>query len=103
MPPSLLPHGTVLGPGDGSNYRQPYLRHYSRAPFQRAVHRALGSNFGELVGHRSINATLDADHSFEAIDLAGLALGSFTAVLAVLGRQLAMLDADRNAAKSQVL
>jgi hypothetical protein len=54
------------------------------------VHRTFARNFDQFVGHHSINPTLHANHAFEAINLAGPTLGSFTAILAVLGPQLAV-------------
>lgn len=67
------------------------------------MHRALAGNFDQLVGHHSIDAALDTDDAFEAINFAGPTLGGFTAILAVLGRQLAVPDADGEAAKRELL
>ena len=67
------------------------------------MHRTPARNFDQPVGHRSIDATLDADHAFEPINLAGPTLGSFTAILAVLGRQLAVPYADGKTAKRELL
>jgi len=79
------------------------LRHNGRTGFQSAMHGTPARNFDQLAGHHSIDTTLDADHAFEAINLAGAAIGSFTAILAVLGRQLAVPYADGKAAKRELL
>src|SRR4030095_5825179 len=77
------------------------LRHDARTGLQRAMHRTFARNFDQFVGHHSIDSTLHADHAFEAVNLAGPTLGSFTAILAVLGRQLAVPYADGKAAQRE--
>ena len=79
------------------------LRHNGRTGFQCAMHRTLGCDFDELVGCRSIYATLNAYHALEAIDLAAPALGSRTTIFTVLHGKLAVFDADVDAAKHEPL
>ena len=55
------------------------------------MHRTLPRNLDQLVGERSIDATLNADDAFETINLAGPTLRSFAAIFAVFGRQLPYL------------
>ena len=67
------------------------------------MHRTFSGNFDELLDYGRIDPAFDANHTLEAINLADAALGSFTAILAVLGRPLAMPDADSETAKSELL
>src|SRR5262245_6608789 len=67
------------------------------------MHRTFARNLDQLVGHRWIDPALHADHTPEAIDLAGPALGRLAAILAVLGRQLAMFHADGKTPERELL
>ena len=66
------------------------------------MHWTFACNFDQLVSHSRIDATLDADHAFEAIDLARPTFNSFPAILTVLGRQLPVPDADGETAKREL-
>jgi pimeloyl-ACP methyl ester carboxylesterase len=79
------------------------LRHNGGPGLHRAMHWTFARNLDQLGRHRRIDAALDADHAFEAIDLARPTFGSLPAILAVLGRQLAVADADGEAAKRELL
>ena len=65
------------------------------------MHRTLAGYLNQLVDHRRLDATLDANDTLEAIDLANPTRGGFAAIQAVLGRQLPMPDTDGKAAQRE--
>ena len=66
------------------------------------MHRTFLRNFDQLAGRDRIDAALDTDHALKAINLTGAALGSFTTIVAVLSRQLAVSDADGQTAEAEL-
>ena len=66
------------------------------------MHRTPLCNFDQLAGRDRIDTAFDTDRALEAINLAASPLGSFTTVIAVLGRQLAVLDADGYTAETEL-
>ena len=66
------------------------------------MHRTPLCNFDQLAGRDRIDTALNTDRALEAINLAGSPLSCFTAIVAVLGRQLAVSDADGQATEAEL-
>jgi hypothetical protein len=67
------------------------------------MHRTFAGDLDELGGQTRIDIAINADHALEPVDLAGAPFDGLAAVLAVVDRNLAVADVDRQAPERKLL